>query len=242
MSIPLESRPTTALKEFNTGLAAALFFLIEFLPVGILFGAMALDTGLSPLSTIGISTLVFAGASQFLALTLISTGATTGAIILGTFTINLRHVLMSSYIASAITKQSVLHRIITGALVTDEGFALTSQRITSSTSKTSGWYVLGVNVSLYLQWQFSTLAGIYMGNVIPGMKDMGIEAALYALFISIVVLSVSRATDVLLALIAAAIAVCLSVTGYNSWAVLVASLISSLLGLGVYKWAKKPGS
>ena len=241
MSTPVYSQPQTVFKEFNTGMAAALFFIIEFLPVGILFGAMSLDTGLSPLSTIGMSTLVFAGASQFLALTLLNTGATTGTIILGTLIINLRHVLMSSYIASAIPKGNALHRIITGALVTDEGFALTSQRITSG-SKMSPWYVLGVNVSLYLQWQFSTLAGIYLGNAIPGMQHMGIEAALYALFISIVVVSVSKRTDILLALIAAGLAVTLTLNGYRSSAVLLASLISSLLGLGVYKWAKKSGS
>ncbi len=240
MSTPAYSQPQTVFKEFNTGMAAALFFIIEFLPVGILFGAMSLDTGLSPLSTIGMSTLVFAGASQFLALTLLNTGATTGTIILGTLIINLRHVLMSSYIASAIPKGNAFRRIITGALVTDEGFALTSQHITSG-SKISPWYVLGVNVSLYLQWQISTLAGIYLGNAIPGMQDMGIEAALYALFISIVVVSVSKRTDILLALIAAAIAVTLTINGYSSSAVLLASLISSFIGLGVYKWAKKSG-
>jgi len=241
MSILVYSQPQAVVKEFYTGMISAFFFLIEFLPVGILFGAMSLDTGLSPAATLGMSGLVFAGASQFLAITLLNTGATTGTIILGTFIINLRHILMSSYIASAVTKNSILHRIITGALVTDEGFALTSQRIAASKDKISSWYVLGVNLSLYLQWQFSTLAGIYLGNIIPGMKNMGIEAALYALFTAIVVLSVSRRTDILLALLAAAIAVFLTLNGYSSSAVVTASLISSLLGLGVYKWARKSG-
>lgn len=235
------TQSNTILKEFSTGVMSALFFLIEFLPVGILFGAMSLDTGLSPLATIGMSSLVFAGASQFLALTLLNTGATAGTIILGVFIINLRHILMSSYIASAIPKKNVLHRIITGGTVTDEGFALTSQRIAVTNNKISAWYVLGVNISLYLQWQFSTLTGIYLGNIIPGMKDMGIEAALYALFMAIVVLSISRRTDVFLALTAAAIAVFLTLNGYGSSAVVTASLISSLLGLGVYKWDRKSG-
>lgn len=242
MSISVCSQPRAIFKDFVTGMASALFFIIEFLPLGVLFGAMALDSGLSPTATIAMSALVFAGASQFLALTLLNTGATAAAIVFGTFIINLRHVLMSSYVAGAITRSSFLHRILTGALLTDEGFALASQRIAASTGKISSWYVLGVNFSLYLQWQFSTMVGIFLGNVFPGMKDFGIEAVLYALFLAIVVLSISKGTDILIALLAAGTAVILTLWGYSSSAVLVASLTSSLIGLGVYMWAKKSGS
>ncbi|MCF8011842.1 MAG: AzlC family ABC transporter permease [Clostridiales bacterium] len=229
------------LNEFISGISAALFFIIEFLPVGLLFGTLAIDAGLSAAETAGMSSLVFAGASQFLALNLLNTGAAAGTIILAVFVINLRHVLMSSFVASVIPRCGILQRTVTGALVTDEGFALTSQQSASKTI-VSPWFILGINVSLYIQWQLATLSGIYLGNILPQLQNTGIEAILYALFLSIMVLSICKRTDIIIALLAASIAVILNLTGYGSSAVLASSLISSFIGLGVYMWIRKSGS
>ena len=83
-------------KIFIDGVGAAWPICIGYIPIGLALGVIAQKAGLSP-SEIGVmSLLVFAGSSQFIAVSMLSAGADIAAIILTTFMVNLRHLLMSS--------------------------------------------------------------------------------------------------------------------------------------------------
>jgi 4-azaleucine resistance transporter AzlC len=81
---------------FKEGIKAALPIVVGYLPVGIAFGLLARNIGLTPFEVGLMSLLVYAGASQFLAIQMIFKGMTWLPIVLATFFINLRHFLMSS--------------------------------------------------------------------------------------------------------------------------------------------------
>jgi predicted branched-subunit amino acid permease len=82
--------------QFRGGMKAALPIVLGYLPVGVAFGLLARNAGLTP-SEVGLmSLLVYAGASQFLAIEMIFKGMTWLPIVVATFFINLRHFLMSS--------------------------------------------------------------------------------------------------------------------------------------------------
>lgn len=66
------------------------------LPVGVSIGLLAMQAGLTGAETIFMSAMVMAGLSQLMAIGMITQGAAVSAIILGTFFISLRHIVMSS--------------------------------------------------------------------------------------------------------------------------------------------------
>ncbi|SFQ99261.1 AzlC family ABC transporter permease [Desulfoscipio geothermicus] len=227
-------------REFIQGFVATFIFAFELLPLGLLFGTMSADAGLSTWAAVGMSTIVFAGASQFLAITMLGAGASATTIVLGTFFINLRHFLMSSYVAGLIPGRRLASYLPVGLLITDESFALISQRLGKG-QRASYQYIVGANLSVYVQWFIATLAGLLLGSALPGLADLGMQAALYSLFAAILVLSVSSYPEFWAAVLAGTLAVAFTMGGYRNTAILLASLIASVTVLGVQKWTQKSG-
>jgi 4-azaleucine resistance transporter AzlC len=81
---------------FTQGLQAGWPICLGYIPIGLAFGVLAQKAGLSPLHIGLMSALVFAGSAQFIAVSMLAAGASATAIILTTFVVNLRHVLMST--------------------------------------------------------------------------------------------------------------------------------------------------
>lgn len=231
---------TNSRREFMQGFMASFVFAFELLPLGLLFGTMSAEAGLSAPAAFSMSGLVFAGASQFSAITMLGAGASVTAIVLSTFFINLRHFLMSSYVAGVIPGRRTAGYLPVGLFITDESFALISQRLGKS-GQADYHYIIGANLSVYVQWLLATLAGLLLGNALPGLADLGMQAALYALFAAILALSLTSWTEVLAAVLAAALAIFFTINGYAGMAVLLASLLASITVPGVQKWIHKSG-
>ena len=85
--------------EFWRGAQDTLPLILGAIPFGVLFGALAMSAGMTVAATLGMSLLVFAGASQFVVVGLIAQGATVAVIVLTTFIVNLRHALYSASLA-----------------------------------------------------------------------------------------------------------------------------------------------
>ena len=63
------------LKIFLTGVKDTSPLMVPVVPFGIIFGVLAIDLGLTPITTIAMSIIIFGGASQIIFLQLISAGA-----------------------------------------------------------------------------------------------------------------------------------------------------------------------
>ncbi|MCL5040499.1 MAG: AzlC family ABC transporter permease [Firmicutes bacterium] len=242
MMIPLgikkmTTRTPAALKwmDFGRGFLAALLFAVEIIPVGATFGVAASAAGLTKPATIAMSGLVFAGASQFLAVTMLASGAPIWSIVTSTLAINLRHVLMATYVGNHLEQGPAWQRGLLGLGLTDESFAL-AIGLTKGGNSLSSSFLLGANCSIYLQWLTGTAAGVLLGDTFPGLVGLGLKAILYALFAGIITLSLSSWSDLLTVTVAALTAVTLNVVGAGRYAVLTASLVASLVGLGVEQW------
>jgi predicted branched-subunit amino acid permease len=85
--------------DFRLGLSHIFPVLIAAVPIALLWGTLAAKAGLSPLETGLMSISVFAGASQFVAIGLWNTPIPVSAILIATFLVNLRHVMMGASIA-----------------------------------------------------------------------------------------------------------------------------------------------
>ena len=165
---------------FKKGLSAGWPICLGYLPIGMAFGVLAQKAGLTPLQIALMSIMVFAGSAQFIAVAMLTGGASAPAIITTTFVVNLRHVLMSSALAVYLR---AAHRGLLALYaygVTDESFAVNLPRFNAGNWSLSR--ALVVNHAANLTWFISTVAGGIGGRFIPE-GALGIDYALIAMFI-----------------------------------------------------------
>ncbi|MDN4501118.1 AzlC family ABC transporter permease [Alteromonadaceae bacterium BrNp21-10] len=158
------------------------------MPFGIVFGAMAKSLGLSDVVTMAFSILVFAGSSQFIAITLLASGAALPVIIVTTFIVNLRHILYAFSLLPYVRSLSHRMRLAMGFLVTDETYATVINRISQAQlGNDFSRYYLGSGILMYSNWVFCTYLGIVAGNQFPQLTDFGLDIAMVVAFVGIVV-------------------------------------------------------
>jgi 4-azaleucine resistance transporter AzlC len=222
------------LRHIREGAKAAWPICLGYFPIGVAFGVMSQKAGLSPFETGLMSLLIFAGSSQFIAVSLLSSGAGFVAIVTTTFTVNLRHLLMSSALAGRLKRVKWPLLTLFAYGVTDETFALNMARFRS---RAWDWRsALVVNQVSNLAWILSTVIGAYAGAFIPA-GAFGIDYALVAMLICLLVFQLRGRLYVLVAAISGAIAVLLSIAIPGNAHVVAASLIAATVGLFLRKRA-----
>ena len=82
--------------EFISGARDTFPLLLGAFPFGLIYGALAVTSGLSPGAGMAMAALVFAGSAQFIAVGMVAAQAPVVIIILTTFIVNLRHMLYSA--------------------------------------------------------------------------------------------------------------------------------------------------
>lgn len=157
---------------------------IAVLPWGLLAGSFAIDIGLHPLEGQALSAILFAGSAQLVAMGMIKAGAGLTTMLLTTFFITSRHFLYSVSMRSKISPLPLRWRLALGFLLTDELFAVCGHQTDKQFNR---WYALGAGLSFYLFWNLATFAGIVAGSYIPALNELGLEFAVAATFIAIVI-------------------------------------------------------
>jgi len=179
-----------------------------------------------------MSMAVFAGASQFIAIQMLSKGSSGLLVIATTFLVNLRHVLMSSYLATFYRGTNLFRKAIVAFGVTDETFAIASRRFNEN--KASFEYNVRLNFLCYVSWILGTAAGVFAPSVPQELVEV-LPFALVAIFICILVMSVSSKLDAVVAVIAGLLATLLSFLP-TGWNIIVATLTACLVGGVAERW------
>ena len=177
-------RQCTYYELLLSGLKASLPVGIGYLPIALTFGVIASSQGLPLAVIVAMSAFVYAGASQFVALNVIAAGAGPAGLILTTFFVNLRHLLMTATTSEKFRGESKGWLAFVSYGITDEVFSLIA---TDSRRRLSRPYALGVISLPYLAWVGGSAAGAVMGGVIPAVLEASMEIALYAMFIGLLV-------------------------------------------------------
>jgi 4-azaleucine resistance transporter AzlC len=215
------------------GLSAAWPICIGYIPIGLAFGVLAQKAGLYPIEIMLMSILVFAGSSQFIAVSMLSAGAGPLSIIITTFAVNLRHLLMSSALAVFLGDATRRKLTLFAYGVTDESFAVNHTRFSRKI-----WSVdraLVVNHTANLAWIISSIIGGYSGRFIH-QGAFGIDYALKAMFICLLIFQFKGRLYVITAVIAGTLAVILSLILPGSSYIVLASIFAATLVLGMKKW------
>jgi len=227
------SRSRQKVSPFKKGSQAGFPIVIGYLPIALAFGILSKTSGITLLESIMFSSIVYAGASQFMALTMIAMGAGTLGIVLTTFLVNFRHFLMSASIAGKIEneKKSILPLIAFG--ITDETFSVAS----FSKEKLTSGFMMGLEIAAYLSWNVGTMAGYLLGSTLPESIQASMGVALYAMFIALIT-PVAKKSHKVAALAILSGLVNTLVAKYTpvpqGWSIIIAILSVSTFGLFVF--------
>jgi len=234
--VAVSSRST----DFKKGIHAGLTIAVGYMPVALTFGLLAKTTGLTLFEAVLMSLLVFAGAAQYISLSLIASGIGIGVIIFNTFIVNIRHFLMSASLNEKMEKDTFLNKAIYAFGLTDETFTVIATKEGKSTTS----FAFGVMLIAYGSWVVNTGIGHVIGASLPAFLQAAMSIALYAMFVGLLMPSLKKSVKVLyLALVAAGINSFLTLSGILEigWAIVVSTLVSSILVELIYMIRRKGG-
>ncbi len=239
MQADATSREATSaiLPAFTRGARDVASVLLGIFPVGMAFGIAARQYGFSIVDASLMSLVVFAGASQFIGVALIASGAGLLTVAVTTFFVNLRHIIMSASLSVHLGGTSRLLRSILAYGITDETFGVSIARYAHGES--SPWDMLGVSVPFYLTWNLGTIAGYVAGEFLPALVRNAMTFALPAVFISLLVLSCRDRITIAVALFSSALSIGLYLGRVDSGNVILVCLAGATLGLALERWQRR---
>jgi 4-azaleucine resistance transporter AzlC len=224
--------------EWIEGVITALPIAVGYVPVAVSYGVLAREAGLSSLNTLLMSLLVYAGASQLVAVGLFAADVFPSSIVLTVFIVNLRHLILTSALAPYLARWTRWEQALFGFEVTDETFAVHATRFAegeglAGAAKASS---LALNVTAQVAWLSGTLLGILIKGHISDVRPLGLDYALPALFLALIVLQIKRWIHVAVAIVSGTLAVALLRVGWSRWYIILATLAGATFGVLLEKW------
>ena len=200
--------------SLRAGIRASLPLLVGIVPFGLIAGVAAVDAGLSPVAALGMSVVVFAGASQLAVIDLLRSDTSLVVVVVTGVIINLRMLMYSASIAPYFQRYRARWKATLAYFLTDQAYAVAISRYertdaeraeavegerqeataseSASTTAASGatgerrdLYYLGVAATIWVVWVVSTIVGIGLGRGVP--DSWGLEFAVPLVFLALLV-------------------------------------------------------
>jgi 4-azaleucine resistance transporter AzlC len=226
-----------AVAAVATGVKRALPIVLGYVPIGFAYGVLAGKSGLADTNTLLMSLIVFAGSSQFIAVGLFAAGTGPAAVILTTFVVNLRHMLMAASLAPFLSGWRKRCLAWFSFELTDETFALHSA--SAARLGECRLEALSLNMTAQASWVAGTILGIVASGLIGDVKPLGLDYALAAMFIGLLVGQCENRVRVITAILSGGIATLLYLAGWHQFHIIVATVAGATLGLLVEQWIKR---
>ena len=215
-------------KQFWEGARAEIPLLIGVIPFGLIYGALAVNAGLSNAEAQLMSSIVFAGSAQFITAQLVHEAAPGLVIVLTIAIVNLRHMLYSASMAPYIASLPTRWKAVLSYLLTDEAYAPTILHYEKhGVTPYTHWFWLGAGCALWAFWQTSTAVGIFLGAAIP--ESWSLDFALPLTFIAMLV-PVLRGRPAIAAALSAGVVALLAFSLPYKLGLIVAALVGILVG------------
>lgn len=215
--------------EFWQGVKGVAPLMLGVFPFGITCGVMAVAVGLTPLETVLMSLIVFAGSAQFIGIMMLGDGnVSTGLIGMTTLLINLRHLLMGASLAPYMLKLPTKVQALLAFGMADETYAVTIDRTQRQGYQPA--YQFGANSTGYVTWVVSTAVGAVLGSYISDPLTWGLDFAMPATFLAMLMPRLAERTGILVFLVSAvaALLACLYLPG--KWYIIIACVLGAVTG------------
>lgn len=226
----MDKNKNTLIRE---GLVTGSPLVLGYFPIAMAFGLLAKNTGFSLFDTTATSLLVYAGASQFMFLDLARAGVSGGSIILATFLLNLRHMMMSASLSVNLKEDTKGFLPVLGFGITDETFSVLS----FNREKLHLPFVLMINLLAYAAWVSGTAVGYLVGQVMPRSLQESLGLGLYAMFAALLFPSFKKSSVYLrLSLISAGIYLVIFKSGLltSGWDIIAGIVLASAAGVMIF--------
>ena len=224
----------TTRAELLAGARAVAPMLVGVIPFGLVAGATPATTGLGGGTSIGLSTIVFAGASQLAAAKALADGSTALVAVLAACTINLRLLLYSASLAPHLAEVPLRRRLLMGYLLTDQAYAVSITRWSREADEAAAGgplapgldhkvpYYLGAGLALWLNWQVCTIVGVLIGSAVP--DSLPLDFAVPLVFLVLLVPTISSRPAASAAMVGGLVALLAQQAGQAHLAVLFGAL------------------
>jgi 4-azaleucine resistance transporter AzlC len=185
------------------GVKAGMPIAIGYIPIAMAFGLLAKSAGIQNYVAILMSLLVFAGASQFVGINLLTLSTPYWLIALTTFVLNSRHFLMSASLSRRVENGAKKRSLMLLAFgITDETFSVASLQ---QEAKFPISYLLSLNFTAYGAWNIGTWIGLFLAQALPKSIQSSMGIALYAMFIGLLVPSLRTSHKLLILALSSAL-------------------------------------
>ncbi|SDX47830.1 AzlC family ABC transporter permease [Salimicrobium album] len=220
-------------KMFRKGFVAGSPIIFGYIPIALTYGVLAYQSGLTLFELTFMSAAVFAGAAQFLGVSMVAAGVSAVEIIIAVFVLNFRHFVMSLSFVNQMKAHAKKRKLPLTLFLTDETFAISSIHKKEAKEPHAFWFYGGVMMAAYSAWVLGSLAGGLLGNVMPKALSDSMGIALYAMFIGLLVPSLK--TSIAVGGIAGAAMIINSTAQWAGltagWSIVIGTILGGLLGV-----------
>ena len=191
-------------RVFLRGILDVSPLMIPVVPFGLIFGVLSIDIGFSPIETMGMSLIVFGGASQIVLLQLFSGGASSLVIISSVGAVNSRHLLYGAVVSEHLSGLKLVWKIIISYFLVDQAFARSNEYFKNNEDKNKYFHLVGGGITCWVIWQTTTFLGIVLGALIP--EKLGLSFAVPLTFLALLVNDFRKFINVIVIIISGLVA------------------------------------
>jgi len=225
------------LKVFFKGVIDVSPLMIPVVPFGLIFGVLAIDIGFTPFETMGMSLIIFGGASQIVLLQLFSGGASSLVIVSSVGAVNSRHLLYGAVVSEHVSDLKLIWKIVISYFLIDQAFARSNEYLKRNKEKNNYFHLIGGGATCWIVWQTTTFLGIILGAAIP--DKLGLSFAVPLTFLALLVNDFRKLVNVVVIIISGLVATFgFNFIPYKAY-VIVAALVGLFVAMILTKMIKK---
>jgi 4-azaleucine resistance transporter AzlC len=199
---------------------------------GVSFGVVCADAGLSSAKALALSGLVYGGSAQLAAVGVAAEGGTAGAAVLAGLLLSARNIAFGIALAPTLTG-SLGRRLLASHVLIDQSAAAALAQPEPGRARRAFWLT---GLAVLVLWLAGTAAGWALTGAID-VEAVGLDAAIPAVFVALLVPRLDRPWYRAAALAGAAIALGLTPVAPPGIPILVAALGA---GAGMLVLARRP--
>lgn len=226
-------------REFISGFRSGLPVVLAAAPFGMLFGALAVENGLTVAEAVLMSATIYAGASQMVGIELFGADIAPWLIVFSIFAVNFRHLLYSAAVGPHLKFSGLGAQAAAFFLLIDPQYAETERRLEKGEPVTSGWY-FGMGITVYVTWVAEAWIGASFGNLIENPARFGIDFFLPLYFLGLVMGFRKRARWLPTVLISGIVAYLAFLTLGSPWHVSIGAVAGIAMAAALAKPDQKP--
>jgi 4-azaleucine resistance transporter AzlC len=193
------------LKILARGIADVSPLMIPVFPFGIIYGVIGMELGIGAYMTLGLSIIIFGGASQIVLLQLFSGGASSLVILSSVGAVNSRHLLYGAVLSEHLSTLKITWKIILSYVMVDQAFAVSNNYFKKNKNlKNKHYHLLGAGFTCWTIWQISTILGIVLGSVVP--EELGLSFTISLTFLALLINDFRKFKNIIIMLVSGIIA------------------------------------